>query len=79
MLIQGDTIVAIRENIDPPSDNTEVIDCKGMIISPGFVDTHHHLWQTHLKGRYAKERYAKGRYAKGRSPLSLVMERYIVY
>jgi cytosine/adenosine deaminase-related metal-dependent hydrolase len=25
------------------------------IISPGFVDTHHHLWQTQLKGRHANE------------------------
>ncbi len=55
VLIRGDTIAAIGENITPPGDNTEIIDCKGKIISPGFVDTHHHLWQTQLKGRHAEQ------------------------
>src|SRR3978361_1721922 len=44
----------IAQNILPPSGDTEVINCKGKIISPGFVDTHHHLWQTQLKGRHAE-------------------------
>jgi cytosine/adenosine deaminase-related metal-dependent hydrolase len=28
-------------------------DCTNKIISPGFIDTHHHGWQTLLKGRHA--------------------------
>lgn len=28
---------------------------RGKIISPGFVDTHHHVWQTLLKGRHADQ------------------------
>jgi cytosine/adenosine deaminase-related metal-dependent hydrolase len=26
-----------------------------MIVSPGFIDTHHHVWQTQLKGRHANQ------------------------
>jgi len=33
-------------------NQTRVIDCTDKIISPGFIDTHHHLWQTPLKGRH---------------------------
>ncbi|KAJ6531061.1 hypothetical protein B0H19DRAFT_1327052 [Mycena capillaripes] len=34
---------------------TTNIDCTGKIISPGFIDTHHHVWQTQLKGRHAND------------------------
>jgi cytosine/adenosine deaminase-related metal-dependent hydrolase len=34
-------------------------------LSPGFVDTHHHMWQTQLKGRHADDLFldymSKGR------------------
>lgn len=55
LLIEGNRIARIAPRIDPPSPSTEVIDCTGKILSPGFVDTHHHLWQTQLKGRHADE------------------------
>ncbi|EXJ57058.1 hypothetical protein A1O7_07402 [Cladophialophora yegresii CBS 114405] len=55
VLIRNDIIEHVGENIDPPSSSTQVIDCKGKIVSPGFVDTHHHLWQTQLKGRHAEQ------------------------
>lgn len=29
----------------------KVIDCCGKVVSPGFIDTHHHVWQMQLKGR----------------------------
>jgi cytosine/adenosine deaminase-related metal-dependent hydrolase len=54
ILIKNDKIIKIAKNIDPPY-GTEVIDCTDKIISPGFVDTHHHGWQTQLKGRHANE------------------------
>ena len=54
VLIQGDVIADIGKNISPP-DHAEVIDCQGKIVSPGFVDTHHHLWQTQMKGRHAEQ------------------------
>lgn len=53
LLIEGNKIARIAPQIDPPSESTEVIDCSAKIISPGFVDTHHHVWQTQLKGRHA--------------------------
>ncbi|KAF4341957.1 5-methylthioadenosine s-adenosylhomocysteine deaminase [Fusarium beomiforme] len=53
LLIEGNRIARIASHIDPPSESTEVIDCTAKIISPGFVDTHHHVWQTQLKGRHA--------------------------
>ncbi|KAF5972892.1 5-methylthioadenosine s-adenosylhomocysteine deaminase [Fusarium coicis] len=53
LLIEGNRIARIAPHIDPPSESTEVIDCSAKIISPGFVDTHHHVWQTQLKGRHA--------------------------
>lgn len=56
ILIQGNTIVRIGEDIDADAVGaTEVVDCTNKLISPGFVDTHHHLWQTQLKGRHADE------------------------
>ncbi|EDN03143.1 conserved hypothetical protein [Histoplasma mississippiense (nom. inval.)] len=55
LLIEGNTITRIAPHADvrAPSADTEIIDCRGKIVSPGFVDTHHHLWQTQLKGRHA--------------------------
>ena len=32
-----------------------IIDCKDKIISPGFIDAHHHLWETQLKGRHGND------------------------
>lgn len=53
LLITGDTIAAIGTDLSNMPENTREIDCSGKIVSPGFVDTHHHLWQTQLKGRHA--------------------------
>ena len=55
LLIDGKRIARIAPNIDIPSSATEVIDCTGKILCPGFIDTHHHLWQTQLKGRHADQ------------------------
>lgn len=53
LLIEGNKIAQIAPEIAPPSPHTKILDCTGKIISPGFIDTHHHLWQTQLKGRHA--------------------------
>ncbi|KAF5990068.1 cytosine deaminase [Fusarium bulbicola] len=42
-------IKEIGKSINPPP-HAEVVDCSNKIISPGFINTHHHLWQTQLKG-----------------------------
>lgn len=52
LLIDGKIISQIAPTIEPPA-GAQVIDCTGKIISPGFIDTHHHVWQTQLKGRHA--------------------------
>ncbi len=53
ILIKDDKISEIGTNISASSART--IDCTGRIITPGFIDTHHHFWQTQLKGRHADE------------------------
>ncbi|KAM0392040.1 hypothetical protein ACHAQC_006853 [Fusarium culmorum] len=53
LLIEGNKITRIAAQIESPSDATEVIDCTAKLITPGFIDTHHHLWQTQMKGRHA--------------------------
>jgi cytosine/adenosine deaminase-related metal-dependent hydrolase len=55
ILIKGNTIIKIAENINSSGEDVEIVDCTNKIISPGFIDTHHHLWQTQLKGRHANE------------------------
>ncbi|TVY86592.1 5'-deoxyadenosine deaminase [Lachnellula willkommii] len=52
LLIEGNLIKKVESGIRP-SPGTQVVDCTDKIISPGFIDTHHHLWQTLLKGRHA--------------------------
>ncbi|KXJ88075.1 amidohydrolase [Microdochium bolleyi] len=50
VLVEGALISNIAAGIAPPSKDTRVIDVTGKIIGPGYVDTHHHLWQTQNKG-----------------------------
>jgi cytosine/adenosine deaminase-related metal-dependent hydrolase len=54
ILISGSIITRVERNISI-SEAAEVIDCQNKVISPGFIDTHHHVWQTQLKGRHADE------------------------
>lgn len=54
ILIKGNKIVKIGQTLPVPQ-NANVTDCQGKIISPGFIDTHHHLWQTQMKGRHAEQ------------------------
>lgn len=54
LLVEGQLIQRIAETINANPDTT-VIDCKGKIVSPGFIDTHRHLWQTQFKGMHANQ------------------------
>lgn len=45
VLIQGKKISRIGQGLKL-TFHGRMIDCSGKIISPGFIDTHHHLWQT---------------------------------
>jgi cytosine/adenosine deaminase-related metal-dependent hydrolase len=58
LLIEDNKIVQIAPQI-APHDGAQVIDCTDKIVSPGFIDTHHHLWQTQLKGRHADQTLAQ--------------------
>lgn len=54
LLIEGSIITRIESDIEP-SSGTHIIDCRDKVISPGFIDTHHHVWQTLQRGRYANQ------------------------
>jgi 5-methylthioadenosine/S-adenosylhomocysteine deaminase len=47
VLVEGDRIVEVAPNIDV--GDAEVIDATGMIVLPGFVDTHRHIWEGLLR------------------------------
>jgi cytosine/adenosine deaminase-related metal-dependent hydrolase len=51
LLVEGDRISQIYNGTAPTSypNNTEIVNATGKIISPGFVNTHQHLWQTAFK------------------------------
>lgn len=48
VLIEGTRVSKVGPTIDEPG--TEVVDATGMLVIPGFVDTHRHTWQTAIKG-----------------------------
>lgn len=47
VLINGSKITAVGPELK--SDGTQEIDASNMIIMPGFVDTHRHIWQGQLR------------------------------
>jgi len=47
VLIDGKKIVAVGANLD--AGDAEVVDAKGMVVMPGFIDTHHHQFETALR------------------------------
>ena len=49
VLILGDSIAAVG-NLEQPPKGVQVIDGRGMLVMPGFVDTHDHLWQSLIRG-----------------------------
>jgi cytosine/adenosine deaminase-related metal-dependent hydrolase len=53
LLIEGNKIVKLGKDIEATA--AKIINCRGEIVSPGFIDTHRHMWQTQLKGRHANQ------------------------
>lgn len=47
ILIDGGEILDIREGIEAEAD--EVIDAAGLVVTPGLIDTHRHMWQGVLR------------------------------
>jgi 5-methylthioadenosine/S-adenosylhomocysteine deaminase len=51
LLIKGQKIISVGDMVDfPKGDHKEVIDAKGKIILPGFVNTHTHLSMVLFRG-----------------------------
>lgn len=48
VLIEGNKIIQVGKDIQPGA-STEVIDAAQMIVMPGFVDTHRHIWEGLLR------------------------------
>ena len=44
ILIENGAITEVGPGLDAPG--AEVIDARGTVITPGLVNTHHHLFQT---------------------------------
>ena len=47
VLIRGSKIAEVRPNIE--AADAEIIDASNSIVSPGFIDTHRHMWQGILR------------------------------
>ncbi|KAF5002753.1 hypothetical protein FGRMN_150 [Fusarium graminum] len=48
LFIENGRILKIGKDIDI-QQNTSIINCKDKIIAPGFINAHHHVWQSQLK------------------------------
>jgi len=48
VLIEGKKILAVGPNLG--GSGAAVIDVSGRIVMPGFIDTHHHLFETAMRG-----------------------------
>ncbi|TYC52576.1 amidohydrolase family protein [Rhodobacterales bacterium] len=49
VLIDGNTIAEVGATIDAP--DAAVVDAVGKIVMPGFIDTHHHQFETALRSQ----------------------------
>jgi cytosine/adenosine deaminase-related metal-dependent hydrolase len=46
VFVRGHTIVAVGLPAELPAMADEVVDCRGKVVLPGLVNTHHHFFQT---------------------------------
>jgi 5-methylthioadenosine/S-adenosylhomocysteine deaminase len=75
VLIEGSKIAAVGPNL--AINGAEVIDASNMIVMPGFVDTHRHIWEgllrnvgadIPLEGREGYIRFVLGKFAPAYRP-----------
>jgi cytosine/adenosine deaminase-related metal-dependent hydrolase/ribose/xylose/arabinose/galactoside ABC-type transport system permease subunit len=75
VLIEGTKIAAVGPDL--AANGAEVIDASNMIVMPGFVDTHRHIWEgllrnvgadIALEGREGYIRYVLGKFAPSFRP-----------
>lgn len=50
VVIEGNRIAALGSGTPPKKDGATVIDCAGLLATPGLVNTHHHLYQWLTRG-----------------------------
>jgi 5-methylthioadenosine/S-adenosylhomocysteine deaminase len=55
VLFEGDHIVAVGQHLS--AEHANVINGKGKIVMPGFVETHNHMWQTVVRGCESDETF----------------------
>jgi 5-methylthioadenosine/S-adenosylhomocysteine deaminase len=55
VLFEGDHIVAVGQHLS--AQHANVINGKGTIVMPGFVETHNHMWQTVVRGCASDETF----------------------
>ncbi len=48
VLSEDEDIAAVAPSID--ASDGEVVDAKGAIVIPGFIDSHRHTWETVVRG-----------------------------
>lgn len=58
VLVHGDRIVEVGPRIDARDRRATVIDAEHMIVAPGLIDNHRHLWVTLLRGFSADHTFA---------------------
>jgi cytosine/adenosine deaminase-related metal-dependent hydrolase len=46
LFVRDNVIEAVGSSIDLPESADQIIDAKGMVVLPGLINTHHHLYQT---------------------------------
>jgi 5-methylthioadenosine/S-adenosylhomocysteine deaminase len=75
VLIEGTKILAVGSNLN--GSGAEVIDASNMIVMPGFIDTHRHIWEglirnvgadIPLEGRDGYIRFVLGKFAPSYRP-----------
>ena len=67
VLVEGNKIAAVGRNINP--GNASVIEARGRIVMPGFIDTHHHQFETALRSFLADGLLLTRRHARRRGQL----------
>ncbi|WP_276528316.1 amidohydrolase family protein [Streptomyces noursei] len=54
VLLRDGTVATVGHGLAAP-DGARVLDARGRIVLPGFVDLHNHLWQSSIRGGCANE------------------------
>lgn len=80
VLIDGDKIAAVGRDLN--AANAEIIDASDMIVMPGFIDSHRHIWEgllrnigtdVPLEGRNSYMSHVLGRLAPSYRPVDAYM------